>query len=381
MRRVGDRLFRDRLHMKPAVLVTGGAGYVGSHCCRALANAGFFPVVFDNLATGHREFAKWGALEEGDIRDRARLRQIFSRYTPVAVVHCAGLTLVGESIRSPGIYYDVNVLGTLNVLQQMLRAGCQSLVFSSSCAVYGDVSTRTIDEGMPLVPTNPYGETKLVCERMMDDFGRASGLRSLRLRYFNAAGAARDAPIGEWHDPETHLVPLVLDAALGRRGAVTVFGSDYPTPDGTAVRDYVHVDDLASAHVRAVEYLLGGGQTDAVNLGSGRGTSVLEILRAAQACVGRSIRHHFGDRRVGDSPILVADNAKARRVLGWKPRRSENGRIIADAWAWHGAAFGSGADSASAKPRDVSLRPSPALSPGIDECGDRTSSVPIAAGR
>ena len=253
------------------ILITGGAGYVGSHCAKALAAAGHEGVVFDSLLFGHREHVRWGELIEGDIRDAAALDAVFAAHRIDAVMHFAALAYVGESVTAPGRYYDVNVHGTRVLLDAMMRAGVGAIVFSSSCAIYGEPTRIPISERTPLNPINPYGFSKLVCERMMDDFGRAHGLRSARLRYFNASGADLAAEIGEDHDPETHLIPLVLDAALGRRPAVTVFGTDYPSPDGTAIRDYVHVSDLAAAHSAALDYLRQGGSSAFLNLGSGRG--------------------------------------------------------------------------------------------------------------
>src|SRR5262245_32747939 len=249
------------------ILITGGAGYVGTHCVKALAADGHETVVFDNLLFGHRELVQWGEFIEGDICDAGALDRVFSSYRFDAVMHFAALAYVGESVTAPGRYYDVNVNGTRTLLEAMMRAGVHSIVFSSSCAVYGEPNTSLVSECALPNPINPYGFSKLVCERMMDDFGRAHGLRSVRLRYFNAAGADPMAEIGEDHNPETHLIPLVLDAALGRRPDVTVFGTDYRTPDGTAIRDYIHVCDLARAHVLAAEYLSNNGNTIAVNLG------------------------------------------------------------------------------------------------------------------
>jgi UDP-arabinose 4-epimerase len=248
------------------ILITGGAGYVGIHCAKAIAEARHEGVVFDSLLFGHREFARWGKLIEGDIRDTAALDAVFAAHRFDAVMHFAALAYVGESVTTPEKYYDVNVNGTRVLLDAMVRAGVRQIVFSSSCAIYGEPASMPISESAAPNPINPYGFTKLVCERMMDDFGRTYGLKSARLRYFNAAGAEPMAEIGEDHDPETHLIPLVLDAAVGRRPAVTVFGVDYPTPDGTALRDYIHVCDLARAHVLAIDYLLKGGETVAVNL-------------------------------------------------------------------------------------------------------------------
>jgi UDP-arabinose 4-epimerase len=322
------------------ILITGGAGYVGSHCAKALAAVGHEGVVFDSLVFGHRELVRWGQLIEGDIRDGAALDAVFSAYRFDAVMHFAALAYVGESVNAPGRYYDVNVNGTRTLLDAMVRVGALRIVFSSSCAIYGEPDPMSISERTLLNPINPYGFTKLVCERMMDDFGRAHGLKSARLRYFNAAGADPMTEIGEDHDPETHLIPLVLDAASGRRPDVTIFGNDYPTPDGTAVRDYIHVCDLAQAHVLALQHLLDNGDTIAVNLGSGNGASVRQVVDMAQRITEREIVTRDASRRAGDPPVLVADAKKAGDVLGWAPQHSNLGTIIADAWRWHNKRFG-----------------------------------------
>jgi UDP-arabinose 4-epimerase len=323
------------------ILITGGAGYVGSHCAKALAAAGHNGVVFDNLSFGHREFLRWGPLIEGDVRNGAALDASFSAYRFDAVMHFAALAYVGESVTAPGRYYDVNVNGTRTLLDAMVRAGVRSIVFSSSCAIYGEPEKIPIGERTVPNPINPYGFSKLVCERMMDDFGRAHGMKSARLRYFNAAGADPAAEIGEDHDPETHLIPLVLDAASGRRPDVTVFGTDYPTPDGTAVRDYVHVEDLARAHVMALQHLLDNGDTIAVNLGTGHGASVRQVVDTARSITGREIVSRDAPRRAGDPPVLVANAKKASEVLSWTPQYSDLAAIIADAWRWHNKRFGS----------------------------------------
>jgi UDP-glucose-4-epimerase GalE len=322
------------------ILIAGGAGYVGSHCVKALAAAGHDCVVFDSLLFGHREFVRWGRLIEGDIRDGAALDAALAAQRFDAVMHFAALAYVGESVTAPGRYYDVNVNGTRVLLDAMVRAGVKTIVFSSSCAIYGEPDRTPIVESMPPHPINPYGFTKLACERMMDDFGRAYGLMSARLRYFNAAGAEPTAEIGEHHDPETHLIPLVLDAALRKRPTIQVFGTDYPTADGTAVRDYVHVSDLARAHVLALHHLLNGGQTIAVNLGSGRGASVNEVIEMARRVTGRDVPVRKAPRRPGDPAVLVADAAMARMVLGWSTERSDLRSIVADAWRWHAQRFG-----------------------------------------
>lgn len=321
------------------ILVTGGAGYVGSHCAKALAAAKHEVFIFDSLLFGHRDFVRWGPLIEGDVRDASALDAAFSAYRFDAVMHFAALAYVGESVTAPGRYYDVNVNGTRTLLDAMVRVGVRSIVFSSSCAIYGEPEKIPIGECTVPYPINPYGFSKLVCERMMDDFGRAHGMKSARLRYFNAAGADSVAEIGEDHDPETHLIPLVLDAASGKRPDVTVFGTDYPTPDGTAVRDYVHVEDLARAHVLALQYLLDNGDSIAVNLGTGHGASVRQVVDTARRITGLEIVARDASRRAGDPPVLVADPKKASEVLGWTPKCSDLAVIITDAWRWHNKRF------------------------------------------
>lgn len=316
------------------ILVVGGAGYIGSHCCKALAAVGFEPVAYDNFSTGHRSFVRWGALYEGDIRDRDRLSKVMDEVQPLAVLHFAALALVGPSVKEPASYYDVNVVGTLRLLEAMRDKGVRSLVFSSTCAVYGEPKAVPISETAPCRPTNPYGATKLACEAMMDDFSRAHAIRSIRLRYFNAAGADPDCEIGERHDPETHLVPLVIEAALGRKDHIEVFGTDYPTPDGTAIRDYIHVADLAAAHVAALNYLLAGGETKAVNLGTGIGASVEEVIAEVETVTGRSVQRVLQPRREGDPAQLVADPTAAMSLLGWKAKRDLSS-IVRDAHNWH----------------------------------------------
>jgi UDP-glucose-4-epimerase GalE len=322
------------------LLITGGAGYVGSHCAKAAALAGHECLSFDNLLFGHRDFVRWGPLIEGDIRDASALARVFSEYRIDAVMHFAGLAHVGESIVEPGRYYDVNVNGTCVLLTAMCEAGVRRIVFSSSCAVYGQPQHVPICEAAEKHPINPYGYSKLVCERMMDDFGGVHGLRSVRLRYFNAAGADSDGEIGEDHQPETHIIPLVLDAALGRRHDVRIFGSDYPTHDGTAVRDFVHVTDLADAHVRALEYILSGGETISLNLGAGEGVSVAELIGAARLVTGAKIPIVMDDRRPGDPALLVANATKAANRLNWSAHRSDLQTILKDAWFWHRKRFG-----------------------------------------
>lgn len=316
------------------ILVTGGAGYVGSHACKALAYAGHEPVVFDNLANGDRSLVRWGPLEVGDIVDAGRLDAVFARHRPDAVMHFAAVASVGESVGSPGLYYRTNVGGTLTLLDATRRHGVDALVFSSSCAVYGDPDVVPILEEHPKEPVNPYGASKLMAERMVSDFGRAYGMRSVSLRYFNAGGADPDGETGEIHDPETHAIPLLLMAAAGRLPRFDICGTDYPTPDGSAVRDYVHVTDLAEAHVSALEYLLRGGDSTAVNLGTGTGTSVLQLVSAVERVTGRPVPRRISPRRPGDPPILVADPGRAGMLLGWRPRFVELTEIIATAHAW-----------------------------------------------
>jgi len=316
------------------VAVVGGAGYIGSHAAKALARAGHEPVVFDNLSTGHREAVRWGPLHEVDIRDRASLSAAFAAIRPEAVMHFAALAYVGDSMRDPLAYYDTNVAGTLSLLEAMQAVDCRLIVFSSSCATYGIPERLPITEATPQRPTNPYGETKLACERLLHWSGIAHDLRWMALRYFNAAGADADGEIGETHEPEPHLIPLALRAAAGTGTPLRVMGTDYPTPDGTAMRDYVHVSDLASAHVLALEHLARGGASQAVNLGTGKPNSVLEVIRTVEAVTGRRVPHEMADRRPGDPPELWADAGLARSLLGWAPRYPSLDQMVETAWAW-----------------------------------------------
>ena len=320
--------------MTRTVLVVGGAGYIGAHTCLTLASQGFRPVVYDNLSTGHRGFVQWGPLEEGDIRDAARLDRVFATHRPEAVLHFAARTEVGESVQRPHDFYDTNVIGTLTLLNAARRAGVGAVVFSSTCATYGAPVRLPLDESHPQTPINPYGSTKLAVEQALRDFDRFGGLRSVCLRYFNAAGADPDGRIGEWHTPETHALPLALATALGLRDRFRLFGTDYDTPDGTCVRDYVHVLDLAEAHVRALSHLLAGGASEAINLGTGTGTSVRRLLDTIGAVTGRPVPVETGPRRAGDPPALMADNLKARALLGWQPRHDLEA-IVDTAWSWH----------------------------------------------
>lgn len=316
------------------ILVTGGAGYIGSHTCLALAAKGYVPVVYDNFSSGHREFVKWGPSEEGDIRDRARLRDVLALHKPAAVLHFAGLIEVGQSFKEPEAFYDINVGGSLALLQAMMEADIRAFVFSSTCATYGTPTYMPLDEAHPQAPINPYGRTKHIVEQALRDFDLCDRMRSVMLRYFNAAGADAEGRIGEWHTPETHAVPLLIEAALGRRAGFSIFGDDYETRDGTCIRDYVHVTDLADAHVRAVEYLLNGGETVAINLGTGTGTSVQELISAVETVSGRPLPVTRAERRAGDPPLLVASNETARTILGWEPEH-EIDDIIRSAWTWH----------------------------------------------
>jgi UDP-arabinose 4-epimerase len=320
---------------KETVLVPGGAGYIGSHACKALAAAGYLPVVYDNLCHGHEWAVKWGPFERGDILDRGRLDEVIATCRPDAVMHFAAFAYVGESVTDPGKYYRNNVVGSLTLLEAMRDAGINRIVFSSTCATYGIPEKLPIDENSPQRAINPYGASKLMVERMLQDFGNAYGLVWTALRYFNAAGADADCRIGEVHDPETHLIPLVLDAVSGRRPNVTVFGSDYDTPDGTCIRDYVHVTDLAEAHVLALRNTEGEARSGAYNLGNGHGFSVRQVIDAVERVTGLKVPVVFGERRSGDPSILVSDSAKARDQLGWQPKIPGLGEIVRSAWAWH----------------------------------------------
>ena len=317
------------------VLVTGGAGYIGSHACKALARAGYLPVTFDNLCYGHESAVKWGPFEQGDILDRNRLDEVFLKHRPDAVVHFAAFAYVGESVVDPGKYYRNNVVGSLNLLEAMRYHGVPRIVFSSTCATYGVPDRLPIDEKTPQRPINPYGASKLMVECMLRDFGKAHRMRWMALRYFNAAGADPDGEIGEDHEPETHLIPLILGAASGTRSNITVFGTDYETTDGTCVRDYIHVTDLAEAHVCALNALFGGTHSDVYNLGNGRGFSVREIISAAERIAGAVIPVIYGARRPGDPAVLVSDATKARSLLGWTPKLTDIEVIIQTAWLWH----------------------------------------------
>ena len=317
------------------VLVTGGAGYIGSHACKALAKAGYTPIAYDNLVYGHEWAVKWGPFEQGDILDRSRLNEVIKQYQPAAIMHFAAYAYVGESVEQPGKYYRNNVAGSLTLLEAMRDHGIPNFIFSSTCATYGEPEQIPIPEDHNQAPINPYGHSKLMIEQMLKDFDTAHGLKSVSLRYFNAAGADPDGETGEDHDPETHLIPLVLDAAAGRRPDITIFGTDYETEDGTCIRDYIHVTDLADAHVKALKYLEQGGETTKYNLGNGKGFSVKEVIETAEKVTGKKIPVQMGDRRPGDPPKLVGDAERIKKELNWQPKYAELDKIIKTAWDWH----------------------------------------------
>ena len=316
------------------MLVTGGAGYVGSHTCLALAEAGFTPVVYDNLCNGHAAFVQWGPLEQGDIRDGARLDAVIAAHRPAAVIHFAAFAEIAESIAHPGRYYDNNVGGSIALIEAARRGGIDKIVFSSSCATYGQPLRVPIDEDHPQVPLNPYGRSKLMVEQALADYAAFAGLRSVSLRYFNAAGADVGGRIGERHQRETRAIPLAILSAMGARPAFTIFGDDYETPDGTAIRDYTHVDDLAAAHARALTYLLDGGETCSLNLGTGTGTSLRQMIAAIDRITGRSVPVALSPRRVGEASAAVADVDRARTILGWQAKLALDD-IVQTAWRWH----------------------------------------------
>ncbi|MBI05279.1 MAG: UDP-glucose 4-epimerase GalE [Pelagibacteraceae bacterium] len=319
------------------ILVTGGAGYIGSHTCKALSAAGMEPVVFDNLVSGHEWAVKWGELEKGDLLDRDRIAEVVRNICPDGVIHFAGSAYIGESFTHPAKYWRNNLTGTINLLDALIPVAVPPVVFSSSCTVYGVVDVDLISEVTPVAPINPYGNTKRAIEIMMEDYQVATGLRHIVLRYFNAGGADAGGDIGEVHDPETHLIPLSIAAAFGDREVLKIFGTDYPTTDGTCVRDYIHVTDLADAHVRALQHLLDGGKSDVFNLGAGEGCSVRDVVDAVGRLVGRPVPVEEDIRRSGDPPRLVADTAHAQDVLGWKPVHSSLDNIVTTAWHWYRA--------------------------------------------
>jgi UDP-glucose 4-epimerase len=317
------------------VLVTGGAGYIGSHACKALKVAGHTPVTFDNLCTGWQDAVKFGPFEHGDLLDRARVDEVFATYKPIAVMHFAALSQVGESMSAPGLYWRNNVMGSLNLIEAAVAAGCLNFVFSSTCATYGDQDNVVLDENSNQHPINAYGASKRAIEDILRDFEVAHGLRHVIFRYFNVAGADPDGQVGEFHQPETHLVPLMLDAIDGKREALTIFGTDYDTPDGTCVRDYVHVCDLVDAHVLGLNWLMDGKASRVFNLGTGDGFSVREVIDHSRAVTNRTVPFNEGARRAGDCTKLVSGSERAVQELGWNPERSNLKQMIADAWKWH----------------------------------------------
>lgn len=317
-----------------SIFVTGGAGYIGSHTCKALRRTGFNPITYDNLERGNPESVKWGALEVGELADSVHLRETLARHRPSAVIHFAALAYTGESNLNPTRYYQNNVGGTAVLLEAMRECGVDRIVFSSSCAIYGTPHLVPIPEETSFAPINPYGATKMICERMLKECAAAFPLSFMALRYFNAAGADPEGEIGECHVPETHAIPLVLEAAAGERKGFTIFGDDYPTGDGTCVRDYIHVTDLADAHVRAVRTLLDGAESTAFNLGTGRGWSVRELVASVRDVTGRNIPVLVGARRPGDPPSLIADPSHARHRLDWRPKYPDLSSQVMHAWAW-----------------------------------------------
>ena len=320
--------------MKMKVLVTGGAGYIGSHTCKELAKQGHIPIVYDNLSTGHREFVKWGDFIHGDIKDTQYLRNCLQKFKPDGIIHFAAYAYVGESVINPGKYFDNNVAGTLSLLSAMRDENIKNIVVSSTCAVYGQPDEIPISENCPTYPINPYGRTKLIMEQMLNDFKVAHGINWSALRYFNAAGCDEDCEIGEWHDPETHLIPRVIMAALGKIDELQVFGNDYPTPDGTCIRDYVHVQDLATAHILALKFLVDGKESCAFNLGTGFGFSVQEIINGLEKIIDKKIPFSVVKRRAGDPAKLIANPVKSNDILGWKCKKSGLENILQTALNW-----------------------------------------------
>ncbi|SFJ60526.1 UDP-glucose 4-epimerase GalE [Celeribacter neptunius] len=321
--------------MSKSVIVTGGAGYIGSHACKALRAAGYEPVTFDNLSTGWEDAVKFGPFEKGDLLDRARLDEVFAKYQPVAVMHFAAFSQVGESMKDPGKYWHNNVIGSLTLIEAAVAAGCPNFVFSSTCATYGDQDNVVLDEASVQLPINSYGASKRAIEDILENFGAAYGLNHVIFRYFNVAGGDPEAEVGEFHQPETHLIPLMLDAISGKRDALTIFGTDYDTPDGTCIRDYVHVCDLVDAHVLGLKWLEEGRGSRVFNLGTGKGFSVREVIDHSRAVTNKDVPYVEGDRRPGDCTKLVSGSERAIHELGWTPDRSNLAQMIGDAWKWH----------------------------------------------
>ncbi|WP_370286165.1 UDP-glucose 4-epimerase GalE [Pseudooceanicola nanhaiensis] len=317
------------------VLVTGGAGYIGSHACKALRAAGHTPVTFDNFSTGWRDAVKFGPAEEGDLLDRARLDEVFATHRPDAVMHFAAFSQVGEAMEKPGLYWRNNVMGSLNLVEAAVAGGCMDFVFSSTCATYGEHDNVVLDEETPQQPLNAYGASKRAIEEILRDFEAAHGLRHVIFRYFNVAGADPDGEVGEHHRPETHLIPVMLEAVDGTRPGLTIHGTDYDTPDGTCIRDYVHVCDLVDAHVLGLDWLRAGKPSRVFNLGTGTGFSVRQVIDASRAVTNREVPHAEGPRRAGDATKLVSGSTRAESELGWHPTRSTMPQMITDAWLWH----------------------------------------------
>ncbi len=317
------------------ILVTGGAGYIGSHACKALQAAGYTPVTFDSLVTGWEDAVRFGPFEKGDLLDRARLDEVFRKYRPAAVMHFAALSLVGESMENPGLYWRNNVLGSLKLVEAAVAAGCLDFVFSSTCATYGDQDGVVLDEASVQQPINAYGASKRAVEEILANFGASHGLRSVIFRYFNVAGADPEGEIGECHRPETHLIPVLLEVISCQREALSLFGTDYPTPDGTCIRDYVHVGDLVDAHILGVKWLEAGKGSRVFNLGTGTGFTVREVIAKSGAVTNRAVHVVEKPRRPGDAAMLVSGSQRAHDELGWSPKRSDLATMISDAWRWH----------------------------------------------
>lgn len=318
-----------------AILVTGGAGYVGSHACKALSRAGFVPVTYDNLETGWGDAVKFGPFEQGDLQDRARLDEVFAAYQPAAVMHFGALSQVGEAMIDPGRYWRVNVLGSLNLIEAAIAADCLKFIFSSTCATYGDQDGVVLDETCAQMPTNAYGASKYAVEKMLGNFEASAGLRSVIFRYFNVAGADPEGDIGEFHDPETHLIPIILQAIDGQRAHLTIHGTDYDTPDGTCIRDYLHVTDLVDAHMRGLAWLRDGKPSNIFNLGTGKGFSVREVIDFSRTVTNLAVPCLEGPRRAGDATRLVSGSERASSELGWQLQHSTMQQMITDAWKWH----------------------------------------------
>ena len=331
---VVDFMANQSKQVGPTVLVTGGAGYIGSHVCKLLSERGYFPVTLDNLCRGFEKLVRWGPLEKADVTSEQEVASVIKKYSPVAVMHFAAYAYVGESVEHPNMYFENNVGGAVSLLHAMQSMKDPLLVFSSTCATYGVPMQSPIDESHPQDPINPYGQSKLIAEQMIQSYSDLGRLRGVSLRYFNAAGADSDGETGELHDPETHLIPLALKAALGVEGNLSIFGSDYETPDGTCIRDYVHVSDLAEAHVLALEHLLSGGPTKSYNLSNGMGFSVRQVVDAVSRVVGSDVPFEVSDRRPGDPPMLVGDSSAINADLGWAPRISDIDDIVESAWKY-----------------------------------------------